>query len=321
MLIIQKFGGSSLADAAGLRRAGLIVKDAVDKGHSVVVVVSAMGDSTDNLARLALELDGQGALREWDALLSAGEQQSAALMAMTLSGLGVESASFTGWQSGIYTSSRHTDADIEQTLPWRLHSTLRRRITPVVTGFQGLDIKGDITTLGRGGSDTTAVALAAAMAADACRIYSDVAGVYTADPRIINEALHIEKMDVRDMLTLSHSGSQLLHAKSVALAIEEGVELELYSSFGDEAMSRVCRLRAEERPDYAGVTRDLKRCQLTLVGKACTARTLRDMAALLSDEGIEVLGGRTGEGFAWVKLREEQLNFGLRLIHSAYFLQ
>lgn len=320
MLIIQKFGGSSLDGMDRLRRSARIVKESLSLGHSCVVVVSAAGDSTDFLAQKALEIDPAHSKREWDALLSSGEQQSAALMAMMLGSMGVNAVSLTGWQSGIFTNSIHSDADVEQTLPWRISAALRQNKTPVVTGFQGMDIKGNVTTLGRGGSDTTAVALAAALGADRCRIYSDVAGVYTADPRLIKSARHLPLMDMSDMLSLAHSGSQLLHAKSVALATAEGVELELYSSFGEEQMSVVRRLEDGERLDYAGVTRDTERCQLTLVGKACTVQTLRHISALLRDEGMEVLGGRAGEGFCWVKLAPEQLNFALELVHREYFL-
>ena len=320
MLIIQKFGGSSLDGLERLRRSAQIVKDAVMSGHKCVAVVSAAGDSTDALAELAGKIDPGHSKREKDALLSTGEQQSAALMAMMLGSMGVEALSLTGWQSGIYTNSIHADADVEQTLPWRVTAALRQNKTPVVTGFQGLDVKGDVTTLGRGGSDTTAVALAAALGAERCRIYSDVAGVYTADPRLIKDARHMPLMDMRDMLTLAHSGSQLLHAKSVALAMAEDVELELYSSFGEDQMSVVRRLGDEERPDYAGVTRDTERSQLTLVGKACTVQTLRDISALLKDEGMEVLGGRAGEGFCWVKLAPTQLSFAAELVHRAYLI-
>ena len=319
MPIIQKFGGSSLEGMERLRRSAEIVRQARLRGEEPVVVVSAMGESTDSLCELALEIDPRPSRREWDALLSSGEQQSAALMAMMLRSMGLEAISLTGWQSGIFTSSRHSDADIEQTLPWRVSEALRQGQTPVVCGFQGVDIKGDITTLGRGGSDTTAVALAAALGAEHCRIYSDVAGVYSADPRLIKDAVHIDKMDIRDMLTLSHSGSQLLHAKSVALAMEQAVDMELFSSFGEKESSIVCPLRDAERPDYAGVTRDAERCQLTLVGKACGIDTLHRMAALLKDEGVEVHGGRAGEGFVWVKTPAEQLIFAMELVHREYF--
>lgn len=320
MLIIQKFGGSSLEGLERLRRSAEIVRESLMAGHSCVVVVSAIGDSTDHLAELAYEIDPKHSKRERDVLLSSGEQQSAALMAMMLGSMGIDAVSLTGWQSGIFTNAMHSDADVEQTLPWRVAAALRQKKTPVVTGFQGIDIKGDITTLGRGGSDTTAVALAAALNADKCRIYSDVAGVYTADPRLIKDARHMPLMDMGDMLTLAHSGSQLLHAKSVALAMEQEIELELYSSFGEKQMSVVRHLNDGERPDYAGVTRDSERCQLTLVGKKCTLQTMKDISALLRDEGIEVLGGRAGEGFVWLKLRPEQLGFALELVHSKYFL-
>lgn len=321
MAIIQKFGGSSLDGIHRLRRSAEIVRSMHDKGEACVVVVSAMGESTDELSSLALKIDPKPSRREMDVLLSSGEQQSAALMAMTLSSMGIPALSLTGWQSGILTNSRHGDADLEQVLPWRVSETLRQGLTPVVTGFQGVDIKGDVSTLGRGGSDTTAVALAAALGATRCMIYSDVAGVYTADPRLIKDARPMDKMDVRDMLTLSHSGSQLLHCKSVALAMEQGVELELLSSFGEEGSSCVRPLADCERPDFAGVTRAPGLSQLTLVGKACSARTLRDVVYLLKCEGIDALGGRAGEGFVWVKTEPEQLIFALELVHREYLLK
>lgn len=319
MTIIQKFGGSSLAGAERLKSSAAIAGNMRRSGNDVVVVVSAMGDSTDELSRLAHQIDSSPSKRELDALLSSGEQQSAALMAMTLRSMELPAISLAGWQSGILTNSRHGDADIEQTLPWRVSEALRQGHIPVVTGFQGVDIKGDVTTLGRGGSDTTAVALAAALDAERCMIYSDVAGVYTADPRLIKDAQHIERMDIRDMLTLSHAGSQLLHWKSVALALEHGVSLELLSSFGEENMSLVCPLGKDSRPDYAGVTRDAELSRLTLVGKACTAQTLRDVVYLLKAEGIDALGGRAGEGFVWVRTEPAQLIFAMELVHRAYF--
>lgn len=320
MTVIQKFGGSSLAGTERLRRSAAIAGDMRRGGNDVVVVVSAMGDSTDELSRLALEIDAKPSARELDALLSSGEQQSAALMAMTLRSMELPAVSLTGWQSGIFSNSRHGDADIEQTLPWRVSEALRQGLIPVVTGFQGVDIKGDITTLGRGGSDTTAVALAAALGAERCIIYSDVPGVFTADPRLIKDARRLDRMDIRDMLILSHAGSQLLHWKSVALAMEQGVSMELLSSFGQEGMSLVCPLSMDDRPDYAGVTRDTELSRLTLVGKACTAQTLRDVVYLLKNEGIDTLGGRAGEGFVWVKTVPAQLNFAMDLVHRAYFV-
>lgn len=320
MSIVQKFGGSSLAGAERIRRSAAIAGDMRRSGKDVVVVVSAMGESTDELSRLAHEIDPSPSKRELDALLSSGEQQSAALMAMALRAAGLPAISLTGWQSGIFTNSRHSDADIEQTLPWRVSEALRQGLIPVVTGFQGVDIKGDITTLGRGGSDTTAVALAAALGAERCMIYSDVPGVFTADPRLIKEARHIERMDIRDMLTLSHAGSQLLHWKCVELALEQGVSMELLSSFGDNGMSLVCPLSPDSRPDYAGVTRDTEHSRLTLVGRACTAQTLRDVVYLLKNEGIDALGGRAGEGFIWVQTDPAQLTFAMELVHRMYFL-
>ena len=255
MLIVQKFGGSSLAGTERLRRAAGIAAEARRRGHSVLVVVSAMGDTTDELLDMAHEISSQPPARELDALISTGEQQSAALMAITLESMGLAARSFTGWQAGIITDGSHAEARIEMIAAGELAAALERGEIAVVSGFQGVSPEGGITTLGRCGSDTTAVALAAALDAERCEIYTDVDGIYTADPRIVSGARRLEEIDFRDMLLLAGAGSQVLHDRSVALALANDVEIRLLSSFEPGRGSRVRLLADAERPDYAGVTR------------------------------------------------------------------
>ena len=227
MLIVQKFGGSSIADGDRLRRAAGICMRQRLNGNEVVVVVSAMGDTTDLLADRARVLGGKPSPREMDALITTGEQQSAALLVMTMESLGIPAVSLAGWQAGIYTDCRYGDSDIRLIAPVRIREALSRGRVPVVTGFQGVCAAGDITSLGRGGSDTTAVALAAALESDCCEIYTDVDGIYTADPRLIPDAVKLDAIDYRDMLALAEAGSQVLHAKSVELAMANSVVIQI----------------------------------------------------------------------------------------------
>ena len=321
MLIVQKFGGSSLADAERLRRAAAMAIEAKRRGNGVLMVVSAMGESTDELIDLVHKISDSPPARELDALLSCGEQQSAALMAIAINSMGEKSLSLTGWQAGMFTRGDHADADVSFCLPCRAALALKEGYIPVVTGFQGINDRGDITTLGRGGSDTSAVALAAALGAGRCEIYSDVAGIYTADPRLVKDAVHIERMDARDMLVLSRGGSQVLHSKSVELALEKGVELILLSSFGDCARTVLCLLDEEERPDFAGVTRSAERGELTLAGKGCSRALLPEIKGLFDNWGIRMLGGRAGEGYVCVRTKPEQQLYALNVLHRAFFTE
>lgn len=231
MLIVLKFGGSSLSDAQRLRRAAQRAVERAEAGAQVVVVVSAQGDTTDHLTALAAQVSDTPDRRELDALLSAGEQVSAALMAMTVQGLGFPAVSLTGWQAGLRTQGAHGDADVQALANERILRELAAGKLVVVTGFQGVDEKGDVTTLGRGGSDTTAVALAALLKADRCLIYTDVDGVYDKDPRLFPDARRYETIGYEDMLALARSGAQVLHTKAVALAREHGVQMQVLSSF------------------------------------------------------------------------------------------
>ncbi len=317
MLLIQKFGGSSLADRERLRRAAEIALAARYEGHRLVVVVSAAGDDTDELIDLAHAIDPAPPLREMDALLSTGEQRSAALMAIQLNRLGAPARSFAGWQAGIHTDERHGGARIRQIAPRRLEAALNAGLIAVTAGFQGVTAEGDLSTLGRGGSDTTAVALAAAMAAARCEIYTDVDGVFTADPRLIPEARRLEQIDSRDMLALALGGSQVLHPESVRLAMANDVDLRLLSSFRPGAGTAVRRLKNTERPSLAGVTRDRERSTVTLAGRAAGLSLLPLLTARLGERSIPVLQSEEAENALTLTVPPEKLDEALRLLHAA----
>lgn len=231
MLTVLKFGGSSLADDRRMGRAAQRAVERAKAGEQVVVVVSAQGDTTEQLTGLAARVSGAPDRREMDALLSVGEQISAALMAMTIQALGVPAVSLTGWQAGVRTTGTHGDADVGFLDGHRIEKALDDGKIVVVTGFQGMDERGDVTTLGRGGSDTTAVALAAMLKADRCLIYTDVDGVYDKDPRLFPDARRYERIGYEEMLALARSGAQVLHTKAVELAMAYGVEIRVLSSF------------------------------------------------------------------------------------------
>ena len=319
MLTIQKFGGSSLSDIDKLRRAAGRCTEAVQNGQKVVMVVSAMGDTTDDLAELAHRINPDPPKRESDALLTSGEQQSAALMAIMLDSLGTKAISLTGWQSGIFTDSLFGDASPEVTFPNRIADALEAGMVPVVTGFQGVDIAGNITSLGRGGSDTTAVLLAAALEADRCEIYTDVDGIFTADPRLVKDAKRIAVIDYRDMLTLSLEGSQVLHHKSVALAMNSGVAIHLLPAGKKGGGSIVASLSEEERPALAGVTKNESTGEIALVGKGCGAELLPQTVLGLADSGIRVSGGGVRENCLYLTVDKNQLSIAVQLLHDMYF--
>ncbi len=230
-LFVQKFGGSSVADAACVHRVAQRVYDTKQEGHDVVVVLSAMGKTTDNLIALSREVNPQPDEREMDMLLATGEQVSVSILAMALHAMGAEAISMTGPQAGIATDSAHTKAKIMGINPERVVENLKKGRIVIVCGFQGLTPTADIATLGRGGSDTTAVALAAALKADRCQIFTDVDGVYTADPRIVPAAGKLDTIAYDEMLELASLGAKVLQSRSVEFAKKYGVELEVLTSF------------------------------------------------------------------------------------------
>ena len=229
MLMVQKYGGTSLGDTTRIQGAARTVADLARQGIQVVVVVSAQGDTTDEL--LERLIVPKPSLREMDAYLASGEQQSAALMTMALQELGIPAVSLTGYQAGLLTDEAHGDARVKGLIHDRIQKELDRGNAVVVTGFQGVNAKGDITTLGRGGSDTTAVALAAFLHADRCMIYTDVDGIYDRDPRKYPQAIRYQTIGYDQMLKLARQGAQVLHDRCIELAKEHRVSIQVLSSF------------------------------------------------------------------------------------------
>ena len=234
MLFVQKYGGTSLADPERIRKAARRSAGLARQGHRVVVVVSAQGDTTDLLIEKAVQVNRRGSAREMDAYLAAGEQMAAGLMAMAIGAMGQPAVSLTGWQAGISTDATHGNARIASIDTARIRRELDGGRIVVVAGFQGLDPEGDITTLGRGGSDTTAVALAAWLKADKCQIFTDVDGVYDRDPRIHPDAVRFGRISYEAMLELIENGAQVLHDRSVELARQFGIGVEVLSAFTGE---------------------------------------------------------------------------------------
>lgn len=247
MLVVQKYGGSSVANAERIRRvAGRVVQER-DKGHSVVVVVSAMGDTTDDLIKLVGGITGTPPDREMDVIMSTGEQISIALLAMAIHEMGRSAISLTGGQVGIFTDNVHTKAKILSVNTDRLQKELMQGNIVIVAGFQGIDQYHDITTLGRGGSDTTAVALAAALKADICEIFTDVDGVYTTDPRVVPEASKLDLVCYEEMLELANLGAAVLHPRAVELAMQYDLPLHVRSSFNNNPGTLVKEVADMER--------------------------------------------------------------------------
>ncbi|MBQ3481106.1 MAG: aspartate kinase [Oscillospiraceae bacterium] len=316
MLTVQKFGGSSLADAEGLCRAAALCIRERQKGRDAVMVVSAMGETTDELLAMAYSVSPAPSARELDALMSTGECSSAALAAIALEAQGQRAVSLSGWQSGIFTDAVHGDAQITTLTAARVRAALAHGIVPVITGFQGIDNSGDVTTLGRGGSDTTAVALAAALRAERCDIYSDVPGIFTADPRLVPTARLLDKIDSRDMLRLSYAGAQVLEKRSMELALEKGVELSLRSSSGEGEGTEVRVLGESERPELAGLA--LRGGTLTLVGRGARAMLPR-LQRGLEDREIQILDSALSRDQLCLELPREKALRGLRALHEICF--
>ena len=252
-LIVQKFGGSSVRDAQRIQNVARIIAEAYVKGNDVIVVLSAQGDTTDDLIEKAKEVNPNASKRELDMLLSTGEQISVALCAMALEAMGLPCVSLAAWQVGIQSTTVHADARIKRIDAERIQAELDQHRIVIVTGFQGVDRNGDVTTLGRGGSDTSAVALAAAFRADLCQIYTDVDGVYTADPRLVPTARKLEEITYDEMLELASQGAQVLHNRSVELAKKFRVNLEVLSSLERKPGTKVKEVTKVEKTNIAGV--------------------------------------------------------------------
>jgi len=266
MLIVQKFGGSSVADAGKIKRVAGIIADTYCEGHDVVVILSAQGDTTDDLLEKAAEINPSASKRELDVLLSTGEQISIALMAMQLEKLGLPVVSLTGWQIGMETDLSYGNARIQRCSTERIRQELDKRRIVIVAGFQGTNKQDDITTLGRGGSDTTAVAIAAVLHADKCQIYTDVEGVYTADPRKVEGAKKLNEITYDEMLELASLGAQVLHNRSVEMAKRYGVNLEVLSSYVRAPGTKVKEVTKKvEQMKISGIAKDTNVARIAAV--------------------------------------------------------
>ena len=266
-LVVQKYGGTSVGSAERIHRVADRVAETKRGGHDVVVVLSAMSGETDRLIKLAQEMSKSPDEREMDMLLSTGERVTIALLAMALRERGIKARSFTGRQVGIITNSSHTKARIARIHAERVKEALGKGVVPVVAGFQGINERDDVTTLGRGGSDLTAVALAGALKADRCIIFTDVDGVYTADPNIVPGARRLDKISYEEMLELASLGAKVLQSRSVEFAARYGVPVEVQSSFKEGQGTLVTHEDAEmERMTVSGVTGDRNQAKITIIG-------------------------------------------------------
>lgn len=291
-LFVQKFGGTSVASIAHLENVASRIVKARGAGHDVVVVVSAMGSETDRLDDLAREVDFYEpiARREIDVLLSTGEQVTMSLLAMVLMKMGCEARSYTGGQVQILTDSAYTRARILDVDTKKLLGDLKAGIVPIIAGFQGVDGDGDITTFGRGGSDTTAVALAAVLKADECQIYTDVQGVFTTDPRVVEEARCLERLTFEEMLELSSLGSKVLHSRAVEFASKYQVPLRVLSSFGDAPGTLITNEENSdmEQPMISGIAFTKDEAKLTVLGVKDIPGIASRILGPVSDANIEV---------------------------------
>jgi aspartate kinase len=295
-LIVQKYGGSSVADADGIKRVAQRIVKTRKGGDQVVVAVSAMGDSTDELIELASQVSPVPPARELDMLLTAGERISMALLAMAIANLGMEARSFTGSQAGVITDGAHGRARIIDVTPGRISSALAAGAIPIVAGFQGVsqDSK-DVTTLGRGGTDTTAVALAAALAADVCEIYTDVDGVFTADPRIVMTARRIPRISYEEMLEMAACGAKVLMLRCVEYARRYDVPIHVRSSFSDRAGTWVgghantdTEEAAMEQAIISGVAHDRSEAKITVVGVPDRVGEAARIFTVIAEAGINI---------------------------------
>ena len=287
-LIVKKFGGSSVADAKKIQNVCNVIAKTYDEGNDVVVVLSAQGDTTDDLIEKANEINPNGSKREMDMLLSTGEQISISLAAMCLEKMGYPAVSLTGWQVGMQTSSDHSAARVRKVEGSRIRKELDKHRIVLVAGFQGINKYGDVTTLGRGGSDTSAVALAVALKADLCQIYTDVDGVYTTDPRICPNARKLEEITYDDMLELASLGAQVLHNRSVELAKHYGIELEVLSSFSGNPGTIVKEVVNVEKTYISGVAQDKKIARIAVVGLEDTPGMAYKLFGLMGKNKINV---------------------------------
>ena len=287
-LILQKFGGSSLADSALIKASAQTIAASYRTGYKVVVVVSAQGDMTDRLLKKANEINPDASKRELDTLVASGEQISSALLALALEDLGLAAVSLTGWQAGLLTDGNHSAARIENIDTTRIKKELNKNKIVIVAGFQGVTADGDISTLGRGGSDTSAVALAAALRAEICQIYTDVDGIYTADPRIVASAKKLTEISYDEMLELASLGANVLNNRSVELALKYNVKLQVLSSLHQSEGTYVKEESNVEKTLIRGVTRDNNIAKVSLMDVEDVPGKAYQIFSVLADRKINV---------------------------------
>lgn len=287
-IIVQKFGGSSVKNAERVHHVASIITDTYKAGSEVVVVVSAQGDTTDDLIEKANEINPHASKREMDMLLSTGELISASLLAMAIEKMGFPVVSLTGWQAGFVTDSNHGNARIRRVDKERVENELSKHNIVIVAGFQGLNRYDDVTTLGRGGSDTSAVALAAVLHADLCQIYTDVDGVYTADPRLVKNARKLDEITYDEMLELASLGAQVLHNRSVEMAKKYNVKMEVLSSLEKKSGTEVKEVIKVEKMLIRGVARDNNVARLSVIGVPDVPGIAFKIFSLLASRKINV---------------------------------
>ena len=288
-LIVQKFGGSSVANTERMFNVARIISETYKQGNDVVVVLSAQGDTTDDLIAKAKEINPKASKREMDMLLSTGEQISVSLCAMALESMGFQAVSLTGWQAGMLTDSNYSAARIKRVRTERIQKELDKKKIVLVTGFQGINKYDDITTLGRGGSDTSAVALAAALHADLCQIYTDVDGVYTADPRHVTGAKKLDEITFDEMLELASLGAQVLHNRSVEMAKRYNVNMEVLSSLSGKPGTKVKEVvKTMEKTHVSGVAKDKNVARVALIGLEDRPGIAFKIFSLLAKKNVNV---------------------------------
>ncbi len=316
-LIVQKFGGSSVADAHHLYNVAKTITSVYSEGHSIVVVVSAQGDTTDNLLKKAYEINKNPSKREMDALLSAGEQMSSSLLAMAIENLGFPVISLSGWQAGFKTNDNYGNAQIENITTTRIKKELENKNIVVLAGFQGFDEKNNITTLGRGGSDTSAIAVAAALEADRCKIYTDVDGVYTSDPKIVPSAKKIKEISYDEMYEFSYRGAQVMNDKSILTAKKYGVAVEVMSSMLNKTKGTIIKANAAKTNACSGIAIINNVTKLILTN----AQSHKELIDRLTESGINVdkqlksVGQNKNDSFT-IAIPENRLQEAMEVINN-----
>ncbi|MDD4843764.1 MAG: aspartate kinase [Anaerotignum sp.] len=321
MLIVQKYGGSSVANAERVFNVARRILKAKAEGNDVVVVLSAQGKTTDGLIAKAKEINPKANRREMDMLLVTGEQQSVALMAMAINALGGRAVSLNGVQVGIETTNNYSNARIRKIQTERIENELERGNVVLVTGFQGVNPLGDMTTLGRGGSDTSAVALAAALNADVCQIYTDVDGVYTADPRVVKDAQKLDEISYDEMLELASLGAKVLHCRSVEVAKKYNVKLSVLSSMTDAEGTQVKEECKMERMLISGVAADKNVSRISIIGVKDEPGKAFEVFSLMAKEKVSVdiilqSTGRDGRQDISFTIGKDDLDIALKALED-----